>query len=394
VRDSFVTIDILCKVVDNYGDIGVVYRLAKALSDLDPGLRLRLVVDDLAAFRSLAPEIDSAKDVQDFRGWTVVRWDCRWEGFAREAPRYVLECFACGRPDYFEACLFDPGLGFTAHIINVEHLTAEAWADELHLMPSLTRSARVKKWIFMPGFTQNTGGLIIDRRFREAAALWHEARAKADVLASKRRSLAEALGLGLEAGAERRYWLSVFSYERDYGPIVADIAAFGRERPVLALLASGRSQACFLRAWEGAGRPFSVIRLPFLPQECWDEMLLACDFNIVRGEETLARAALAGRPFMWQAYLQAGAHHLVKVRAFLERLEPWLDARVFALLSGATLAFNERERDEDAWRGTESILPLLRASEAAEGGFSAFSRELSSRGDMALHLLTFLRDLV
>jgi uncharacterized repeat protein (TIGR03837 family) len=389
-----VTIDILCKVVDNFGDIGVVYRLAKALSDLDQGLRLRLVVDDLAAFRALAPGIDPNKDVQDYDGWTVVRWDCPWEGFKREPPRLVLECFACGRPDYFEACLFEPGLGFTAHIINVEHLTAEAWADELHLMPSLTRSARVKKTIFMPGFTEKTGGLIIDRRFKESAELWSGARAEPEALAAMRRGLADDAGLGLEAGAERRYWLSVFSYERDYGPVVADIAAFSRERHVLALLASGKSQACFLRAWEGAGRPFPVIRLPFLPQEDWDEILLACDFNIVRGEETLARAALSGRPFVWQAYLQAEAHHLVKAKAFLERLEPWLEATYFDLLSRTTLAFNERERDDESRRGTESLLPLLRESGAAESGFSSFSKALATRGDLALHLLTFLRDLV
>lgn len=388
------TIDILCKVVDNYGDIGVVYRLAKALSDSDAGLSLRLSVDDLSAFRALAPGIDPGRDVQDYRGWTVVRWGHPWEGFKSEPPRLVLECFACGRPDFFEGCLFDPALDFTAHIVNVEHLTAEAWADELHCMPSLTRSSRVKKWIFMPGFTQKTGGLIMDSRFKEAAARWYGARSDAQAFASLRRGLADAAGICLEAGAERRYWLSVFSYERDYGPIVADIAALSRERPVLALLASGKSQACFLGAWEGEGRPFPVIRLPFLPQEDWDELLLACDFNIVRGEETLARAALSGRPFIWQAYLQAEGHHLVKAKAFLDRLEPWLDAPYFSLLSRTTLAFNERERDDDAWRGTESILPLLKESEAAERGFSAFSSELASRGDLALHLLTFLRDLV
>src|SRR5512145_3134569 len=42
-----VTIDILCKVVDNYGDIGVAWRLARALSELPDPPALRLVVDDL-----------------------------------------------------------------------------------------------------------------------------------------------------------------------------------------------------------------------------------------------------------------------------------------------------------------------------------------------------------
>ncbi len=382
------TIDILCRVVDNYGDIGVVYRLAKALSDLDPALNLRLVVDDLAAFRALAPAVDPAREVQDLGNWTVVRWDHPWEGFRSEPPRLVLECFACGRPDFFEACLFDPELPFTAHIVNVEHLSAESWADELHRMPSLTRSARVKKSIFMPGFTAATGGLIIDRRFSRAMAAWD----REEDRPALRRDL--GAGLALEPGLEDNFWVSVFSYERDYARIVADLAAFHRERPVLALAAAGKSQPCFMRAWEAAGRPFPAVALPFLPQETWDEVLLACDFSIVRGEETLARASLSGRPFLWQAYLQAEAHHLVKLEAFLDRVRPFLGPDSFGRLAEASLAFNRRDRDAADWRGDESILPLLRDAEAARAGFRAFSAALSAYGNMAAHLLTFLRDLV
>ncbi|MDE6349393.1 MAG: elongation factor P maturation arginine rhamnosyltransferase EarP, partial [Treponemataceae bacterium] len=40
-------ITILCKVVDNFGDIGFVYRLARALTERDGQLRLRLIVSDL-----------------------------------------------------------------------------------------------------------------------------------------------------------------------------------------------------------------------------------------------------------------------------------------------------------------------------------------------------------
>ena len=55
--------DIFCKVVDNYGDIGVCWRLARQLAG-EHGLRVRLWVDDLPAFRRICPEIDAAQTVQ------------------------------------------------------------------------------------------------------------------------------------------------------------------------------------------------------------------------------------------------------------------------------------------------------------------------------------------
>lgn len=384
------TIDILCRVVDNYGDIGVAYRLAKALGETDPALTIRLVVDDLNSFRALAPSIDPNLAVQSLNGWTVVAWDHPWQGFRDEAPHLALECFACGRPEFFEACLFDPARAQVAHIVNVEHLTAEPWADEFHLMPSLTRSARVKKWIFMPGFTAATGGLILDRGFLGALARWKDEGERPAL----RRGLAQRAGLALEPGHERRFWVSCFSYERDYAPTVRDLAEFGEGRPILVLAAAGKSQACFLRAWEEAGKPFPAIALPFLPQELWDEALLACDASIVRGEESLARAALAGRPFLWQAYLQAEAHHLVKVRAFLDRLRPHFGPAAFPALEDAFLGLNDRPLDGPSCPGGGSIRAILEADDHVRLGFSSFADSLLRHGDLAARLLTFLRDLV
>ena len=77
-------IDILCKVVDNFGDIGVAFRLAKALSDLDPDLELRLVVEGLESFRAVAPDIDPGREVQKLRGWTVLSWDAAPEAVEAE----------------------------------------------------------------------------------------------------------------------------------------------------------------------------------------------------------------------------------------------------------------------------------------------------------------------
>ncbi len=50
--------DIFCTVVDNYGDIGVTWRLARQLV-AEHGLAVRLWVDDLRAFERICPRSTS-----------------------------------------------------------------------------------------------------------------------------------------------------------------------------------------------------------------------------------------------------------------------------------------------------------------------------------------------
>jgi len=389
------TLDLLCKVVDNYGDIGVVYRLARALSELDDAPSLRLIVDDLRAFSLLEPAVDPSRAVQTVRGWTVLCWAGPATGLAAEnatkedtAAEYaaayagdpatvVVECFACGRPDWFEAMLFDPSDARLKTIVNLEYLTAEPYADDFHMMPSLTRLSRVRKFMFLPGFSPATGGLILDSAFMSA-----------------RTRTARARHVSVRYEPAQPYRIMIFGYERDYARIVEDIRAFSLDRPVQVLLASGKSQQCFLDAWERAGRPFVVEPLPFLRQEDWDELLAACDFLIVRGEDSLSRAALSGTPFLWHAYPQAGAHQLVKVQALLDRLRPFFDPAAFDHVSAAFTAFNDRLQDGPSVRGPERILPLLRDEGGLARGFAAFSEALVANGNLASSLMTFLREIV
>jgi uncharacterized repeat protein (TIGR03837 family) len=396
-----VDIDILCKVVDNYGDIGVVFRLARALSELPERPRLRLVVDELRAYAAVDPSIDPSLPVQLSRGWEVYPWEGPGIEAAREAfkarpPRIVLECFACGRPDWLEELLFDPASAEPCLILDLEYLSAEPYADEFHRMPSLTRSKLVRKAMFLPGFTPGTGGLIVDRSF--ASALRRSS--GEDGRLELRRDILARLGgrlggrLGLPADSPSSFWTLVFSYERDYSRIVADLAAYASARPLLALAAAGKSQDCFLRAWEAAGRPFPALALPFLAQEAWDELLAACDFTIVRGEDSWSRAALSGRPFLWQAYPQDGRYQMVKVRAFLDRLKAHFAAPGFACLEALYLAFNDRDRDESGERGEESLLPALSRYPELLEGFRAFSASLAQGGNLAANLVTFLGEIV
>lgn len=382
------TIDILCRVVDNFGDIGVVYRLARALSELENAPALRLIVDDLLAFSRLCPAVDSRPAVQSVGGWTVADWSGAAAGFFRaERPRVVVECFACGRPDWYEELLFDPADPEDRLIVNLEYLTAESWAEDFHRLPSVTRSGRVRKAMFMPGFAAGTGGLIQDRRFMALRGAYGDGGRRPAL----RRALLDSLGLSVPPDAEELFWVSVFSYERDYAAVVRDLADFCRDRPLLVFSAAGRSSAPFLGAWEAAGSPFPVVDLPFLAQEAWDELLLASDFSVVRGEESLSRAALGGRPFLWHAYIQEGDHQLLKVRALLDRIRPFAEAADWDALERLSLAFNDRSA---AMAPGMFGAALRRAAEdgSFRRAFSAWSSSVVSVGNLAPALLTFIRE--
>ncbi len=383
------TIDIVCKVVDNFGDIGVVFRLAKALSAAMPSLKLRIIVDNLQAFHALEPAVHPEAAMQRVKGWTVVQWNKPCDIFLSKRPRFIVEAFACGRPDWYEAILFDETDAETRILVNLEYLSAEAYTEEMHRIPSLTRSPLVKKYMFMPGFSPKTGGLIIDPEFRKARARLRGdraslIRARAGFCLSPDHPIAGEL-------LEERYWISVFSYEHDYEPIIRDLVEFNESRPLVVLLADGRGADCFKKKWLEALSPFPLIELPFLPQARWDEILLASDFSIIRGEESLARAALSGHPFLWHAYLQDKGHHLVKVEALLDRMEPFFSMESFACVRNLFLLFNKRDRDHDLAHGNEKILPVLRESTGLSSGFSAFAEFLMQNGDLAQELLTFFR---
>ncbi|MBO7613252.1 MAG: elongation factor P maturation arginine rhamnosyltransferase EarP, partial [Treponema sp.] len=130
-------VTILCRVVDNYGDIGFVYRLSRNLSELVPQIKLRLVVSNLESFSAMAPGLDPSKEIQQYRGWTVMDWNasdaCRAE-FTKNPPTLILECFQCSRPQWLEDMLFSPDWNREVQIINIEYLTAESWADDFHLL--------------------------------------------------------------------------------------------------------------------------------------------------------------------------------------------------------------------------------------------------------------------
>lgn len=80
--------DIFCSVVDNYGDIGVTWRLARQLAG-EHGQAVRLWVDEPRAFVRICPQADPAIQVQRHAGVEVRAWNKAWTPV--EAADVVIE---------------------------------------------------------------------------------------------------------------------------------------------------------------------------------------------------------------------------------------------------------------------------------------------------------------
>ena len=149
--------EIFCSVVDNLGDAGVCWRLARQLAG-EHGWKVRLWIDDLHPLSKLHPGIVPGLERQQADGVEVRRWS---KTFAGATPaQVVIEAFACDLPPRFiEAMAARPKPPLW---INLEYLSAEHWVRGCHGLPS--PQPPVRKYFFFPGFVPGTGGLL-----REAA---------------------------------------------------------------------------------------------------------------------------------------------------------------------------------------------------------------------------------
>ena len=398
-------ITILCRVVDNYGDIGFVYRLARELSSLSSieKTQLRLIVSDLKSFNAMAlpPGISTSLAVQNYNGWKVIDWNACAEGkceFTEQPPKIILECFQCGRPEWLDEILFSAQTTQTVQIVNVEYLTAEDWADDFHLLKSGTRSALVKKINFMPGFTKKTGGLVLDKNFVSCV---HSKTAALECL--KKYASKKTVALIEDTNLFR---VIAFSYERNFENEARALSEFAKNsgRKVQVLLAPGLGNAPFKKA-AAAFKNISVYDLEYLPQLAWDALLTLADFSFIRGEDSFSRACLSGIPFVWHVYPQEEEFQLVKADAVLKRMEPFFSAGDMSLVKNVWLSYNRKPSvkmcDEACKVYNEctdaGYIPLLRILENYGGikkSFGMFAQSLFANGNLAKNLLAFLQNSV
>lgn len=404
-------ITVLCKVVDNFGDIGVVYRLCRALTNIDPQIQIRLVVSDLVSFSKLAEKVDPKKSVQEFHGWKVFDWNndavCR-EEFENDIPQIILECFQCGRPDWLEDILFAPDFekkGITVQIVNIEYLTAESWADDFHLLKSGTRSSCVKKINFMPGFTEKTAGLIQDNAFM--SYLKDSGQRMITLKQYVKDHFKHYLYYSIVKNElmNSSYKILVFSYPKNFDFFYEAVDEFAANKHVEVYVANGAGYKSF-RENKGYYRKknFNVTILPYLNQQEWDAFLCNMDFLMIRGEDSFSRAVLSGIPFIWNIYPQDEEYHLVKLKAFLDRLDI-SDVNEFSYLYNRNFELEECSDARDVWgniteckdnaqaqvRMKELLLDILNKSDELKLKFKSFAEQTEKLGNLAEKLYDWLK---
>lgn len=365
--------DLFCRVVDNYGDIGVCWRLARRLAQ-GHGWDVRLWVDDLASFARIQPGIEPGAARQAMAGVDIVHWSATPDP-ALGARDVVIEAFACDPPDAFLASMRQRHPAW----INLEYLSAEDWVESCHGLPSQRPDGLVKHFFF-PGFTPATGGLLREPGLSTERDAFQADRAAQD-------AFLRGLGVADDSLSLRRNGartVSLFCYpSAPVGALARALAADPRPTLLLAPegVAPGLEPACAL-----PGGP-AVARLPFVAQPDFDRVLWCADLNFVRGEDSFVRAAWAARPLVWQIYPQDGNIHL-------EKLDAWL-ARYPAPIPGADLirAWNQADTDLAA----EAAL----AAALAPGPWQAWNQAArdwdaaqAGQPDLAENLAGFCADLV
>jgi uncharacterized repeat protein (TIGR03837 family) len=407
------TWDIFCTVVDNFGDIGVTWRLARQLAR-EHGVAVRLWVDDLASFRRIWPEVDASLDVQFVPASTGAHGvesgsTDQPGGHAAPSPRpspggrggkapfvevrrwteplpevepgdVVIEAMACDLPDEF----IDRMAARVPRSVwlNLEYLTAEAWADGVHGLPSPHPRLDLTKHFFMPGFSAKTGGLLREAGLPQArAAFQDDAPARA----------AFWLGLELAPPAEDELRISLFGYENAAIPELLSALAQG-DRLVGLVVPEGRAVP-HVAAWLGlpevhSGEPhargkLTVHVLPMLDQDGYDRLLWACDVNFVRGEDSFVRAQFAARPMVWQAYRQEDRTHFAKLDAFLDLYCAGMSAGLAETVRALWHAWNEQADVGAPWPAFASRLDELGRHARA------WCAHLAQQPDLASKLMIF-----
>jgi uncharacterized repeat protein (TIGR03837 family) len=87
--------DIFARVVDNFGDAAVSWRLARQLAG-EHGRDVVLWLDQLAPLARIAPDVVGDRSTQRAHGVTVRHWTDPFP--AAEPADVVVEAFGCGRP--------------------------------------------------------------------------------------------------------------------------------------------------------------------------------------------------------------------------------------------------------------------------------------------------------
>lgn len=369
--------DIFCRVVDNLGDAAICWRLARQLAN-EYSLAVRLWIDQPQALRRLVP---GARPGQMQDRVSIESWRDDDPRLSLPEPEQladvVIAGFECELPAGYRHAMTSRRPVW----INLDYLSAQAWVDTHHGLPS-PKSDGLTEYFFFPGFTYESGGLLrevdlIDRCER----FDRDPSARIDFLRS----------LGIDARPGERF-MSLFCYpDSPVAELIDGLKAIEGQ----ASAATGTPENWQLLIPEGIAPELSVRRgvrrVPFVSQTDYDRLLWSCDLNWVRGEDSLVRALWSGRPLIWQAYRQIGEAHRPKLEAMIDR---WLkDAELpdpaATAWRKAHTAWNTAPDPASRALITAALPPTLEQLPAIAAGARRWRTAQIGQSDLARRLVAF-----
>lgn len=306
------TLDIFCEIIDNYGDIGVVYRIAKEFyKKYNNKIEIRVFlnrIDEFLKINSRAKNIE----FQNIDGISYITYKYLNENIKKfETADVIIEAFGCNIPEvYMEKAYYNSDL-----MINLEYLSAEDWIEDFHLNLSPVGKGKLKKIFYMPGFTEKSGGIIVDSNYMERIEM-----VKNNLEFYENKYLKNI-------DYQNKLVGTVFSYEKNFEPLLRDLKKLDRD---IVLLAMGKLTQNSLKKIlkENQAEVFGnrwkcdkieIVMYDFLNQEEYEELINVVDFNFVRGEDSFIRAVLTGKPYIWHIYCQDEYVHMEKLAGFLDK---------------------------------------------------------------------------
>ncbi|MCS4533772.1 elongation factor P maturation arginine rhamnosyltransferase EarP [Neisseria montereyensis] len=304
---SLKTCWIFCNVIDNFGDIGVSWRLSQMLAN-ECGWQTHLWVDDANALRALCPDLGSLPCC--YQNIHIHQWRAELADNVDTTPipDVVIETFACNLPENILKIITENRPLW----LNWEYLSAESSNEKLHTLPS-PQANGIQKYFWFMGFSEQSGGLLRERDY--------ETRSRFDYQAFRKQ-----LKLPSKTAPE---WL-LFGYQR---PIWAEWLTMWQQfgEPLTLLLAGNQiidslkaAQSIPESALKQEGDIFqtanvTLIKIPFIPQADFDRLLHLSDGLMIRGEDSFVRAQFAAKPFFWHIYPQDEMVHIDKLHAFWDK---------------------------------------------------------------------------
>lgn len=303
---------IFCNVIDNYGDIGVSWRLANILhSELN--LNVCLWVDQPSALQALCPDLPTLPCTYQnihLRTWQP---DHAYD-LPEHAPQIVIETFGCNLPDNIIAVI----KACKPLWLNWEYLSAEDSNERLHALPSLQANG-IQKYFWFMGFSEKSGGLLREKNYRFQPASDHSVQALRRELKLPEKNSPEWLLFGYKSGVWHK-WLDMWQQAGQAmtlmlaGTQIIESLKEYRALPDYALRESGDTfQIGCIR----------LIRIPFVAQNRFDDLLQLSDGLLIRGEDSFVRAQFSGKPFFWHIYPQDEKIHIDKLHAFWNKAYPY-----------------------------------------------------------------------